>query len=241
MSRPRSQPGRPAKDDRAISIECPFKVICDSREQSVYRFAGLADDADDVEADPYTFDGLQADSHQKYAPLAVQTIRTGLPRGDYAVAGLEGLVIERKSLQDLYGSVGRRENFEHRLSEMTRLERIGFVVVEAPIEVVASSPPPFTKLHPKALIRTIQAWETRFPFVHWKFMPDRAWAEAYTFRLLERWYRDHKLDMKDVTVLDQATGKLVRSIPSPLDEVIPPADGSPKKARKSRKPSDQIG
>jgi hypothetical protein len=224
MSRPKSRPtpGQP-KGGRAVSsltpqpIQCPFKIIRDSREQTEYRFAGIVDDAGEVEADGYEFSDIRADADLKYAPMIVQTVKTGLPRGDYSVLGCPGMVAERKSLGDLYGSVSRRENFEHRLAEMTRLERVGFVIVEASWEQVLGAPPRHSKLNPKSLGRTIIAWEERFPFVHWKFFANREWAEKMTFRYLERWYRDHRLGMQDVTVLDQSTGKLVRSVPSPIE------------------------
>jgi hypothetical protein len=236
MARPRARPA-PAPEDgtRGLPspIPCPFVIVQDSREQSPYRFAGVLDDSDDVEADPYTFDDIRCDADRKYAPLVVRTVRIGQPRGDYSILGLSGqatrdragkavgggpagVVVERKSLADLYGSVGRRENFIARLEAMQSHDRRGHIVVEASIEEVAGNPPRYTKLRPKALIRTIQSWANDYPVVHWWFMPGREWAESWTFRLLNDWYRKHKLDMADVTVVDQATGRPVRSIPDPL-------------------------
>lgn len=209
----RERNGTPPGPDQPGRVKCPFAVICDTREQSPYAFARIPDDAGtvEIEEDPYEFKGLRANAAQGNAILDVTTVRIGLGQGDYAVFGLPGMVIERKSLADLYGSVARRENFVRRLEMMQELKRVAFVVVEAEIEEVASSPPPFSSLHPKSLVRTVQAWELRYPLVHWKFLKDRQWAESYSFRLLERWYLDHKAEMIQGVHRDPKSGKVVYS------------------------------
>jgi hypothetical protein len=201
-----------------VPIHCPFVIISDTREQSPYTFAGLnhdvtVDSLDHNEVDPYSFTGLTADSNQKYAPLLVKTVRIGLGQGDYAVFGLPGLVVERKSKADLFGSVVRRANFIRRLELMTELKRVAFVVVEAELSEILRNPPEYSKLSPKSLSRTIIAWMTRYPLVHWLFLPDRDVAEAYTFRILERWYRDHQTEMVEAWHQDPLTGERICSIP----------------------------
>lgn len=162
-----------AVDDDAAShaIPCPFEIVVDSREQQ-----------------PYRFDGLHANADKLNARLAVSVRRAALAVGDYSLWGHPGVVVERKSKSDLFGSVTRRDNFESRLGRMNALE-FSAVVVEAEWREILTDPPPHSKLNPKALFRTILSWQQRFPGVHWLAMPGRAAAEAATFRILETFWR----------------------------------------------------
>jgi ERCC4-type nuclease len=137
---------------------------------------------------PYRFVGLRANADQDYATIVVPTRRISLKTGDYSIDGLPGVVVERKSKSDLFGSVARRDNFESRLGRMNALE-FSAVVVEAEWREILTDPPPHSKLNPKALFRTILSWQQRFPGVHWLAMPGRAAAEAATFRILETFWR----------------------------------------------------
>lgn len=66
------------------------------------------------------------------------------------------------------------------------------VMIEAEWSELINDPPQRTRFKPKSLARTIQAWSIRYPRVHWVTMPGRAFAEAWTFRLLERFWRDQQ-------------------------------------------------
>jgi len=67
-------------------VVCPFTIICDSREQLPYEFSGMEWGAGET--------------------CVVPTVVRGLAQGDYSIQGLEDrIAIERKSLDDLYGSV----------------------------------------------------------------------------------------------------------------------------------------
>jgi ERCC4-type nuclease len=177
MARPRKKnarrpPGGP--------VECPFKIIIDTREQR-----------------PYTFSGLKSDVDEKRGEIEVEVVRGSLKHGDYQVSSMPEFCIERKSLDDLYGSISRRDNFVNRFQSMSRDGVRGAIVVEAELRQVIGHPPPFTKLHPKSVSRTIQAWSLRYPHVAWWFLADRVWAEAWTFRLLQRWWKDHQHGIPD--------------------------------------------
>ena len=156
------------------SIVCPFTVIVDTREQAGYSFTGL---------------------HEGTGPrrrqLIVPTIRAALDVADYSVLGLPQVLIERKSKSDLFGSVSRRANFEGRLARMSE-RQYAAVVVEASWHEILSDPPRHSKIHPRSLARTLIAWDCRYP-VKWHLMPGRDAAEAMTFRLLERFYKDHRV------------------------------------------------
>jgi ERCC4-type nuclease len=153
------------------TICCPFTVVVDTREQR-----------------PYVFDNLRSNADEGGRLLRVDTVRLALPVGDYSIFGYPHVVIERKSKEDLYASVARRPNFIGRLEKMDELDCPN-VVVECSLDSLVI-PPPFSKLSPKSLNRTILSWQRRYRSVHWIFAPGRDWAEAYTFRILEGYYND---------------------------------------------------
>ena len=154
------------------TVACPFTVIVDTREQQPYRFADL-----------------KADHRHKFAPLVVPTVRQCLKVGDYSIEGMEDrVIVERKSKEDLWGSVARRSNFEGRLEKMAAFDYAA-VVVECEISELLTDPPRFATLTSKNLNRTILAWRQRYP-VDWWFVPGRPYGEAYTFRILERFHKD---------------------------------------------------
>jgi hypothetical protein len=166
---------RPKHDPASESITCPFVVVADTREQHVY-----------------TFENLWSGPAEKSPRLIVPVTREALDTGDYSILGHPGIAIERKSKEDLYQSIGRkRANFEGRLARMTALDWAA-VMIEAEWYELLNSPPPHTQFKPKSLSRTVQAWQIRFPKVHWIAMPGRAYAESWTFRLLERYWKDQQ-------------------------------------------------
>lgn len=156
------------------TVTVPFTILRDDREQSGFRF-----------------EGLTADAAKKNKPLIVPVEERRLPTGDYSIDGLESLVtIERKSLADLYGTLGGgRERFE---AEHQRMAKLAFaaVVIEADWATILLSPPPMSELNPKTIFRTAISWSIRYG-VHWLAMPDRAMAEKTTFHLLNKFWEQH--------------------------------------------------
>jgi ERCC4-type nuclease len=161
----------------SLSVTCPFTILADTREQDVYEFIGLTQG-----------------SGSRKRPLVVPVMRATLTTGDYSIFGYPSICIERKSKADLFGSVVRRKNFIGRLARMNELA-YSAVVVEAELSTILRNPPPFTRLHPRSLVRTIIAWKVRFPRVHWDFLPGREAAEGWVFRTLERFYNDKQQEM----------------------------------------------
>ncbi len=159
----------------------PFRVLVDGREKW-----------------PYTFDGLHADSDRSYRPLEVRREWARLETGDYSIAqGIEGpdaesvrplpVAVERKTLQDLYSTLGQhRERFE---AEHERLSKLKFaaVVVEASWDEIVHRPPERSRLSPKSVLRTAISWSSRYR-VPWWCVEGRRAAEVVTFRLLEKWF-----------------------------------------------------
>ena len=133
-------------------------------------------------------------------PITPKTIRLGLKTGDYSIQGFESqIVVERKSLSDLYGSVGgERERFhaEHeRMAEIVAAGGFACVVIEAGWSEILTRPPDGRKLVPKTIIRTATSWAMRYG-VHWMALENRRLAEVTTFRILDTWYRHHMEEQK---------------------------------------------
>jgi ERCC4-type nuclease len=154
-------------------VNCGFTVVIDDREKL-----------------PYQFTALRATVRQGGGLLYVPTVRRRLGVGDYSILGHEcDVAIERKSLEDLYQSVVRRDNFVGRLERMNQL-KFAAVVVEASWLQVATEPPPASQMNPLSVIRSMIAWTVRYPRVHWIPAGHRAAGEAITFRLLEAYNKD---------------------------------------------------
>lgn len=91
-----------------------------------------------------------------------------LDTGDYSVRGLEHLVaIERKSLSDLLGCIGRdRERFTRELQRL-RAYRFGWLIVETTLTDLEAGPGPGpwpwqSKLLPAHVLGSLAAWECQF-------------------------------------------------------------------------------
>jgi ERCC4-type nuclease len=151
---------------------CPFAIIIDSREQS-----------------PYSFSGFVSDAKDKRLPLIVRTKIEGLKTGDYSIEGHESEVtVERKSLVDLYGTIGGgRDRFERELERMAEIP-IAHVVIEASWPQIIGQRPERSRVLPKTIFRSINAWEQRYSTIHWHAMGTRGLSEHKTFRILERYW-----------------------------------------------------
>jgi ERCC4-type nuclease len=159
-----------------VPLPSPFIVQVDTREQQ-----------------PFAFLGLVADVREGSRPLDVRTHVAALPSGDYSVLGHEtDVAVERKSLQDLYATLSQgRERFERELERLSSAMFYACVVVEAEWSEILNHPPEFCELLPKSVFRSVLAWQQRYANVHWLMMPNRDLAEAVTYRVLERYWRDH--------------------------------------------------
>lgn len=163
------------------SDPCPFTVLVDSREQAPWRFDG--------------FDTDRSQSGAAVRPLWIPVRWQGLPTGDYSIETPEGvslagkIVVERKSLADLYGTLGAgRERFaaEHeRMAEIVANGGYACVVVEASLEQAIGEPPAESKLSPKTVFRTFCSWTAKYR-TPWFFSGSRRLAETFCFRLMEK-------------------------------------------------------
>lgn len=153
-------------------IECPFTILIDQREKL-----------------PYSFADIRADAKQKNAPITIRSQSGHLPSGDYSIEGFtDRVAVERKSLDDLYGTLGQnRDRFVRELERLAEMD-VAWVVIEAEWSEILGSPPPRSELNPKTIVRSVQAWMVRYPRLHWVCVPGRDFGEVMTFRLLERFW-----------------------------------------------------
>ena len=148
---------------------------------------------DTREQDPFTFASVSL------PVLQFRTVRGMLPTGDYAdddrivLPPADQCVIERKSLADLYGTMGRgRDRFER---ECERMAEYGYaaIIIEASWHEIADPNTHLrhpTRMRPKTVILGLMAFSRRYG-VHILPCPGRRFAEQLTHRIIEGWARDH--------------------------------------------------
>jgi ERCC4-type nuclease len=180
---------------RPATVQCPFTIVVDTNELLPNH-------------KPFQFIGLRTNKDQGERPIIVNTIGLNLYVGDYSILGLPRIIIERKSLSDLFGSNARHDNFEERLAEMSgSAYDFAAVVIEAEYSTIMKRPPKYTSMLPKAVMRSILSWMPRYR-VQWVPMPDRRAAEIATFRLLEFCWKYHgdKVVIPDFAGIAQGKG-----------------------------------
>jgi hypothetical protein len=191
----------------------PYIVAVDDREKLVYPFetplaeaalcpaCGRSDDrplpVDATEdaaarsAEAYTFETPFRRSRSRKL-YKIQTARVHLATGDYSLVGMETRVaVERKSLADLFMTLGKgRARFGRELERLAAFE-FAAVVVEAEWSTVLMAPPERSRLDPRTIFHSVAAWSVRYPRVHWFTVPGRAMGEVTTARLLDWFYRTY--------------------------------------------------
>jgi hypothetical protein len=178
----------------------PATVLVDSSEQLPYGMRRINYDAyDDLDMipdgyqddlGPYSFDCLKGDASQQRLPLVIPVETANLLWGDYSIRGLESVLsVERKSLQDLFGTLGAgRERFKKELEALASYA-VAAIVIEATWPDLYERPPSSSQLPPKSVQQSILAWMQEFPRIQWVLAGPRALAERLTFRILERCWR----------------------------------------------------
>lgn len=195
---PRSTPETRARNTSDKPYTNPFSVIVDTRESA-----------------PFTFANLRANSSRSYRPLHVPVVRACLTTGDYSLVGFSvpspansfhAIVIERKSLADLFGSLAgpngeRRKRFkaEHERMQADYILHGGqaHVVIEGRYDELDE----FYEKNgqrgqtPEGVRGTEVRWFARYG-VPWHFAGSRTEAEKKTFRLLEHFWELHRHELQ---------------------------------------------
>lgn len=166
--------------DGENGVPSQFAVVIDGREREPYRFIGLT---------TKTAGGNEA-------PLLPNLEFGRLETGDYSVRGLEQLVaVERKSLADLYSTLGQdRDRFEREHERLAAM-KTACVVIEAGWDEIIQRPPERSQLSPQSVLGTFTSWYQRYG-VAWVALPNRRAAECFTYRFLEMFHRKERLETR---------------------------------------------
>ena len=155
---------------------CPFVILTDDREVTGGR--------------PYTFKGMISDYREGKLPIIVDTYVERMKTGDYSIVSFQHLItVERKAPEDLIKTLTRgRDNFYEELDRMKSFEQ-AVIVVEADWKHVHELVGFISRANAKSIARTVMAIQQDYRNVQWAFLPDRTWAERYTFQFLKRFYQ----------------------------------------------------
>jgi len=152
---------------------CPFTVLIDNREKAAFPFTGIPSSPNRT--------------------WVIPTKQVYLPTGDYAIEGCPGISLERKSIADLYSTLGQhRERFKRELERLSELD-FAAIVIEASLREIwrpAETQIDWrSKLSSRSVEGTIVSWSIRYPKVHWWPCDSRRIAELRTFFALEMFWR----------------------------------------------------
>jgi len=139
-------------------------IIIDSREQSPWLFSSIS-------------------------PMPT-IITKGLKTGDYSLSGFDnsGIIVERKSLSDLYGSCGKgRDRLEAEFKRMSKFEYAA-IIIERSLGKIVKNPPECSRMLPKAVFHTLISWSIKYN-VHVWTAEDRIMAEKICHSLFEKFWK----------------------------------------------------
>lgn len=181
-------------------LVCPFNVVVDSNESAPYHFTGITSDADN-DSRTWIVPTVTKPLYQMgRRQVNIQGTNVTATHGfaDYSIDGLEyEIQIERKSLSDLYSTLGqRRFEFQAEIQVLNECE-FAAVVIEADWQTILLSPPPNAQMPPKVVSRTILSWSLRYPRVHWLCAMNRRHGELITFQLLMRYWELRQERLKE--------------------------------------------
>lgn len=113
-------------------------------------------------------------------------IEKGLPVGDYSILGFEKIItIERKSLPDLYGTLGKgRKRFEKELLKMVEYEWAG-LLIEGP-ESNMMKEQDYSSMTPNQIYHAVSSIESRG--IHVYYADKVGYARDWVLSRLTRFY-----------------------------------------------------
>ena len=160
----------------AKKLKCQWELAVDNREQN-----------------PWTFEDIYIGAGKDRRLLEIEVVPTTIKSGDYSIVGMEHLVaIERKSKEDLFGTIGRgRDRLVRGLARLTDLKWAA-VIVESEWFDCMKNPPERSEMSVSAIDGSINAWTQRFPGVHWFWRPGRYVSSKVCYKLLQRFYEDNR-------------------------------------------------
>lgn len=188
ISTTNASPKLPSSREDRMQIPPGFTAIIDTREKLPYVLK---------------INGVEI-------PQKVGTLKTG----DYSIEGFDGpggVAIERKSVIDLLGCVGKhRARFER---EITRLEgmKVKALVVEGSWRLIENGNL-MTRVHPNAAVGSLLSWVSRgIPVL---MLENRDRASEYVSRLLIHAYKRLVPGTAEVIDVDEDSSTVISSVAS---------------------------
>lgn len=134
-------------------------------------------------------DTREQDSLFRKPPKGLLVVRDTLKSGDYSCKGFENdIAIERKGLNDFYGSIGKgRDRFRGELERLKSYQWSG-LVIEAEEHAVLSANSMYTAMHPSAIRQTIVSIQLRYRLCVY-YAKTRADAERWCLDRLLYFYK----------------------------------------------------
>lgn len=115
-------------------------------------------------------------------PENIETIRSGLKTGDYALQHDEGFAVERKSLPDFVSSIiNNRDRFERELDRMAGWPA-KIIMVEASLDMICAHDYPNAKIKPAFVLKRMG--ELAMSDVQVLLAGDPMMAAAWTLAIL---------------------------------------------------------
>ena len=130
------------------------------------------------------------DSREKHPYLFTghRTVVQGLSIGDYGLLNCSDIAIERKSINDLIGSLTKgRERLEKELRKGSDISYFA-LVVEASFSDLANGKYQ-SQMLPKSAVQTLLSWSVKYG-THIFFCENREYAEKVTLSLLLKYGRN---------------------------------------------------
>jgi len=139
-----------------------LKIIIDTREQLPFLF-------------------------QKYrVETEIKTLKTG----DYSLSGYENqFTIERKSMPDLFGTMGKgRKRFKKEFERM-RIMKAACLVIECDSFLdLFRNPPKYTKMNAKSVWHTLLSWSLGYHIPFYFIGYNRDIAEKNVWNIIKLWH-----------------------------------------------------
>jgi ERCC4-type nuclease len=132
---------------------------------------------------------IVVDSREQYPYLfeSHKTIVQGLPIGDYGLLNFSDIAIERKSVDDLIGSLTKgRDRFEKELQKGSQIPYFA-LVIEASLSDLASGQYRSNVL-PKSIVQSLLSWSVKYN-TRVFFAGSREFSERVTLSLLLKYGR----------------------------------------------------
>lgn len=169
---------------------CPFAVVVDTNESAPWRFTGIPSDARHGNR-PWIVTTVTRPlwaTDRRDIEIGDEIHSKGL--ADYSIDGMESrFQIERKSLDDLYATLGsRRTSYQAEIARLNETCEFSAVIIEAEWSRILRHPPSRSQLSPKIVSRTVASWSIRYPRVHWYTCESRRHAELFAFQLMMKFW-----------------------------------------------------